>query len=311
MSEFTDMTERVSATDSSLYLGRLVWYSITDAAYVNHIEWCRDLIEQGLLDHLPPSPRSSDVFKRACTATQKKRVPTDDPGKFMNILIREVGKDAQKVWRHVVVETVDTNGHSLDYSECASITFDRQAQSIAIEIINPCGERPEVQAVLAELQDQYRVWYNMLTPYAVRELIRKIIRTFGATALRDGVYFVKEEFADRIDALEAVVKALPEGSDFHSLPLIDDRKQRDMLRKSFEAESIGEIDRILGEITEINRSGRKITADRYADFKVEYDRLRKKAQDYSSLLDEAMSETGSRLEIMDSAIFGLMGSVKV
>lgn len=309
MTDFTDAVARLENLDNSLFLGRICWYAITETSYINHELFCQELLRREFSAALPPVPRSSDVFKRACTASQKNRVPVDDG--FVNILVREVGKNAQFIWRTIVAEKIDTEGHRLDYTECIALTYDRQAQTIVTEVLNPLGESQAVQAVEQEIKDLYAAWFNVLTPYAVREHIRRLIRGLGASVLRDGVYFVPEEHSARVDALEEIVAIVGGGSLFHSLPLVDDRKQRQMLRAAFEADSVGEIDRLVGEIGEILRTDRKISSDRFADFKVEYDRLRGRVGDYSELLDEAMDASGSRLEVMDQLLFQLMGRIKV
>lgn len=317
MSDLTEAITRLDQLDESLYLGRICWYAITNTSHIEHNAFCQELLRHFNSAALPPVPRSSDVFKRACTAAQKKNVPTTESDKLMNILIREVGKDANNIWRHVVVETVDTSGHALDYSECVSIHYDRQAQSINVKPIcdsagtpHLASEDPAVLAVVQEVRDLYSHWFNMLTPYAVREHIRRLVRNMGATILRDGVYFVPQEHADKVEALEKIVEFVGGGSMFHSLPLVDDRKQRKMLRAAFEEDSVGQIDAMLAEIGNIFRNDRKISSATFADYKVAYDGLRGKIANYSDLLDEAMETTASRLEVMDRALFDLMGRVK-
>lgn len=311
MSDFSEAVERLSNYDPSTFLGRLCWYVVTEDSYVDHAEFCRSLISNNLNDHLPPAPRASDVFKRSCTAAQVKRVPTAQPTVFVNYLIREVGKDPDNIWRRLVAETVDTEGRTLGYEEVAELHFFRPTQKITIKPMVATLD-PAADAVIAEVENQFLAWNNTLTPYAVRELIRKILRGFNATVLRDGVYFVREVHAEKVDALEAIVAILPGGSNFHSLPLLDDRKQRLMLKQAFEDESIGEVDRLLGEMrTVMTQPTAKITSDRFADFKLQYDALRSKVADYSDLLDEAMENTASRLEILNQAIFEIMGRIKV
>jgi len=252
------------------------------------------------------------VFKRACTKSQRKNVPVaGDPNKRRNLLIREVGKDADNIWRHLVIETVDTDGHRLGYEECVEFHFDRKAEKINIKNLSGCASDPDVTEVTEEVKNLYTTWNNALTPYTVRQSIRKIVLGMGATILRDGVYFVRNEFADKVDTLEEVVGNLPGGSNFHSLPLIDDQKQREMLKLAFEEESVGEVDSIIGEIRDIIQNDRKVTSDRFAEFKLKYDELKGKTSDYSELLGDALLGSNTRLELMDKAIFELMGRIRV
>lgn len=317
--EFAEAVARIEQYDPAMFLGRCCYYQITENSHVDHNQFCQALLSVGLDQMLPPVPRNSDVFKRACTAAQEKRVPTSVDGVFANFMIREVGKDPDNIWRRVVAETVDSMGQTLTYTEMADIHFQRPTGAITITpltvVIDGAVDQhlvDEAARVTTAVKNLYVGWQNTLTPFAVRELIRKIIRGLNATILRDGLYFVKEQHAGKVEAVEQVVNQTPGGSLFNSFPLIDDSKQREMLRQSFEAESVGEVDRLLGEIREIMvDSSQRITSDRFAGLKMEYDALRRKCADYSDLLDTAMVETASRLEVMDAGLFELMGRVKV
>lgn len=318
--DFAQAVDRLNTYDPDMFLGRVAYYAITEESYVDHSTFCQALLSVGLNALLPPVPRQRDIFKRACTAAQRKRVPTSQPGVFVNFMLREVGKDADNVWRRVVAETVDANGRTLTYIEMFDVHFYQPDGSIKITPW-PDGEPADLPdaAIITEatiitetIRTLYVGWQNTLTPFAVRELIRKIIRGLSATVMRDGLYFVREAHAAKIEALETVVNATPGGSIFHSFPVIDDSKQREALRKAFEAESVEQVDRLLGDIREIMiDSDKRITSDRFAGLKMEYDGLRRKCAEYSDLLDTALVETASRLEIMDAALFELMGRVRV
>lgn len=297
--------------DSDMFLGRLCWYNVTEQSYVDHAEFCKALVSHGLDTILPPAPRPSDVFKRACTASQRKKVPTAEPGVFCNYNIIEVGKDVDNIWRHIVREKVDTEGHMLSYEDVYELHFYRPTITVKCK---PMGNGNDAIAddVADAVRNTFKHLDNLLTPMAVRMFLRKTLQGLHATTVRPsgGVYFIREDHAQRIAALEDAIGNLPGGSSFHSLPLIDDTKQRVMLKRAFEDESIGEVDSLLGEIAKIIKEKKQITSDRFAEFKVEYDRLRTKVADYSDLLDEAMEATASRLEIMNDVLFDLMGHIK-
>lgn len=315
MNEFDALQEHLNQYDPDLFLGRLCWFSITEQSRVDHGDFCKALMSSGLMSHLPPAPRPSDVFKRSCTQNQRKRVPTTDPKIFVNYLIREVGKDADNIWRILLAEQVDTDGHKLGHNQLYELHFHRPTSVIKATEINGYkpGSDAEADGIVAGVKSAFQVWNNMLTPYAIRELVRKVLDGMSATVVRPsgGVYFIREDHAAKIDAMESVISGLPGGSSFHSLPLVDDSKQRGMLKQAFEDESIGEVDRLLGEISEIMKSGQQISSDRFSDFKVEYDRLLKKVADYSDLLDEAMESTASRLEVMNEVLFTLLGRIRI
>ncbi len=303
---------QLKAFDEELFLGQLCWYSIPEDVRVDHGAMCRALLEAGLNGCLPPSVRSVDVFKRACTAAQRKNVPGDDPAVRFNYLIREVGKDLDNVWRRLVEERVDTEGRTLGYTEIYELRFERNPQIVSHR---PLVSVPDAAAtaIVNEVQRNFAAWNNVLTPHAIREVVRRHLTQMNSTVVRPsgGVYFVRESHARSLQALEQVINDICGPSSFHTLPLVDNSKQRALLKQAFEAESIDEIDRLLGEVRQITLKGSTITADRFAEFKLQTDHLRKKVLDYSDLLDTALENTATRLEIMDEALFELVGRVKV
>lgn len=306
--EFTDYQERVDTLDEGMYLGRVTWYALTEGAYQHHGDFCRKISDSGMSWGLPTVPRSHDVFRRVTTEAQRRRQPTSNPDQFINFNFVEVGHDGDHIWRNLVAETVDRADHALDYQVIAEVVFARNTNKITWTTLSD-GSELLVQEIMDQIVSQFLSQYDLVTPYTLREYVRKIIRNTGATVLRDGVYFIREEYADQIAALDDVVNSIPGGM-FHSLPLIDDRKQREMLRQAFEDESVGEIDKLIDEVTGLLRDKKPITSNRFAGFFERYSNLRGKVVDYSDLLDMAMVGTSTRLEVMNDTLGELANLVK-
>lgn len=320
MSTFTDYVSDIYAKydGRDMFLGYLVWYTVTEDTEVEHSVFTAQLLTQlnDVLDEdveLPPAPRPSDVFKRACKASERKRqLPVDDTHSATNYMIREAGADPDHVWKVIVRERVDTEGHSLGYDELYRVTFVRKPGVIKFENIN--GQHDLTADTICDNIDvYYHANLNKLTAYAVREYVRKLLeRQLHAIKVRSsgGVYFVSKDKSPVVEAIDSIVNGLDSSANFHIMPLVDDSKQREMLKAAFEDESIGEIDSLLGDITDILKSDKRITADRYAGFQASFTELRKKIVSYSDLLDEAMEATASRLEIAQTQMFELLAKVK-
>lgn len=312
MTDFSDHQERMADTDEALYLGHVVWYALTEQAYQHHGDFCRKISDSNMSWGLPAVPRNHDVFRRVTTEAQRRRHPTATHGQFINFNFVEVGHDNDYIWRHLVAETVDRDDHRLDYEVLAEVIFNRNTNTITWSMMDAMPN-PMTLALVQEILDkiiaEFLDQYDLVTPYTLREYVRKIIRSTGATVLRDGVYFIQEAHADQIAALDTVVNSIPGGM-FHSLPLLDDRKQREMLRTAFEGESVGEIDKLIDEVTDLLRNKKEITSSRFAGFFERYSNLRGKVVDYSDLLDMAMVGTSTRLEVMNETLGELANLVK-
>lgn len=295
-SEFRDHLERMLQADQRLLLGYLTWYSVSDVK-VSHGDVVRALVAAGIDTNLPLPPKDADVFRRVCTKAEKKRVPTAEDGVFENYLVRDMNADTDKVYRRVVVEKVDAKGHKLGYEQLYDITFDKASAKITERKLGPANVVAE--DVVRAVKQNFATDRGTLNSYAVREWIRHFILSLSATQVRPGggVYFVSEDKYDKVQALEKFCQAMGTGVDFHYLPLVDDKKQREMLHRAFESEAADEIDGMLGEIADIRAAGRKITQSRYEDFLRKYHILTDRATEYGELLEEKLSTTHSRLEI--------------
>src|SRR5918996_2030849 len=104
---------------------------------------------------------------------------------------------------------------------------------------SPGGSDP----VLKTIEDGYAAGRHRHNSYAVRELIRRELTLANATLVRPtgGVYFVMRTNAPALDKVLLLGEQL-EGTSVHALPLIDDAKQRQMVREAVENETVLEID---------------------------------------------------------------------
>jgi hypothetical protein len=320
---FTEAVDKLTTNyDSDMFLGRLVWYTVTEDLNITHKTFHETVLDNFMgLDTqpvLPGFPRPTDVFKRACTAAQVRNVPKGGEGAedhTYNYMVRPAGHDDEHVWRVIVREEVDPNGHELSYDELVKVTFNRKTEKLRFNNVDRDTEHGDehVNDIVGAIYDYFKAEADRITPYAVREFTRKFLeRTLHSIKVRPagGVYFVNEAHAPAIEALDRTLNGW-QGSTFHFMPLIDDSKQRQMLRAAFEDESVGEVDRIVGEMAEIMAEGGKISSDRFANYKVEYDSIRKKVSDYSALLDENLERTVNRLDIMEKVLIELIDHVKV
>lgn len=290
-------------------IGRLCWYSISEMA-VSHDAIKQGLTDNGLVSHIPPMPRDSDVFKRVSTAAQRRNVATSRAGVFRHYMIRPVsGVGEAVIVRSIVIEEKDTHGKRLGYKRVRDFEFDRATSRITttdkflrIDAVT--------EAITREVIDEYNATRGHLNSYAVRELIRNLLLKAGATMVREGVYFLPEANAGTVDALEAFANGLGNSVSFHSLPLVDDVKQRAMVKRAFEAESVDAVDKMMDEISTIRRAGTAITEDRYANMLTSYRELVKRTKEYEALLETGLTGTHSRLEIFQKQIVQLIEMVK-
>lgn len=312
--------DRVEASiDSDYYLGRLFWYAMPELR-VPYKDFQAHLTAAGITSSPPHEPKDLDKFKSTCADVKRNRVPTNNSEVFENY--KQVAfHDADTITRRIIRERVNNTGKRVGYTELFDVIFDRETSDLTFKGIN--GFRFRANTTPADIRDQIIDRYYMdrgcLNAYSIREWMRDLIMRLGATKVRPGggVYFLREAHMKLIESLEILGEALGDyivvdGSrvEFHSLPLLDDEKQREMVQRAFEAETVDAIDALLSEVTELTKAGKVITKDRYAAFLDQFQSLTERTREYEDLLEEKLASTTTRLDIFQRSLFGLRKNVK-
>lgn len=310
LTTFSEYEAQVRAKDSGSYLGHLVWFGVAETS-VRHADLEAKLKAGGLERFTPAAPRDDDVFRRTFYNGQRRHLETDDPEVFENLLVREVGRRDGVIVKRIVVETVDTSGHKLGYREAVDIRFDSTKPDEML--VKPLGDDENSRAwdLASVLAAEYRDARGCVDARAVREIIRQVLGAAMATSLRPGggLYFVPMDFVELLDGLEAVANGLP-GSMVHSVPLVDDEKQRDLVRRALEAETVDEIDRIVDEITAIVRSGKKVSMKQWSAFTARHRAVNERTKQYSGLLEQTLEDTDDRLRILGMEMANLLSAME-
>jgi hypothetical protein len=311
-----EQAKRLSTVDSEGLLGQLLWYSMSEVR-VPHADAVKIITDEGIT-HVPNKPRDADVFKRIASKVSRTKVPTNDEDIFENYRWVEF-KDDDEITRRLIRETVDNNGRKLSVTERLDVSFRRDTSKITVHPIATDVGGYDI-SLADEVVSGFDTWKGCLNAYALREWMRAHI--YGrclATKVKPGggVYFVQQAFVGNVEALERIAVQLQAYTtethgevEFHSLPLLDDLKQREMVQKYFEAETVDAVDEMMAEITKISKSSRKISTDKYAEMLTKYQDLQAKTKDYEDLLEQKLASTTTRLDLFERSLKGILGKVK-
>src|SRR5690606_37326404 len=157
---------------------------------------------------LPPAPRATDIFKRACTNSERNKVPTEDSAVRSNYNVRPAGHDADHVWRVIVKEDIDSEGHRLSYTELVQVSFDRKNESIHFDDLEGVVDLDDASIQVVNeikwfIKDYFKTEAGQLTPYAIRELVRKFLeKQIHAVKVSSsgGVDFIQDDFVNDVEA---------------------------------------------------------------------------------------------------------------
>jgi hypothetical protein len=318
MTVLDEQAQRLANVDAENFLGQLLWYSMSEVR-VPHQDAVNLMNAEGIVG-VPLAPKDADVFKRITSKVKRDKIPTHDPDVFYNYRMVEF-RDDESITRRVVRERIDSAGKKLSVQERFDIDFNRATSQIEFKDIanGLVYNSADDVSIRDEVQSEYDMWRGCMNAYGLRQWMRGKILGLGATMVRPGggIYFVHQTHVDQVEALERLGSKLEpycvdtNGKvEFHSLPLVDDRKQRDMIQKAFEAETVDAIDEIMAEIAKIAKSDRKITSDRYAGLVTQYKELTAKTTDYEELLEQKLASTSARLELFERSLRNILPKVK-
>lgn len=309
MSTYTEYTQHLTATNTP-FIGMLAWYGVSDTARVMVQDLLKKVNETDAPIKVPQVAKPADVFRRATKQAQRNKVPTGKPGTFYNFLIRDVGYDDEYVRRHLVAEQVDAKHRDLEYEILSRITFEKATRKLEF---NDSSETDlATLETVAEIKNFISKFIedNSLTVATV--VLRSIIRTCLETTLLGtsvrqggGVYFIKMDFAEQLEAAWHVCNSF-DGVSLHMLPLVDDEKQRTMVRESFISESTGAANHLISDINDLLKMNGPVTAKKYTEISVRYTELKDKLDQYSDILEDNLGVARSSIEVAGKQMKALL-----
>jgi hypothetical protein len=321
MATILDMYSRRvdSSVESDNLLGRLFWYTLSEMR-VPHDQFTQLLTDAGITSSHPLDPKDANVFKRVCSSVKRLKIPTNNPDIFENYRMVEF-RDNDSTTRRVVRERVNNAGRKLGFTELFDIVFDNATADLVFKPVKGFNFRENTvpSGIRDQVIDDFYDQRGCLNAYHIREWMRGYILRLGSTMVRPGggVYFLREAHRGTIEALETIGEQLveyvvePSGKvEFHSLPLIDDTKQREMVQRAFEAETIDAIDDLLAEVSTITKGKKLITSDRYAGLLDRFQDLNGRTKEYEDLLEQKLASTSTRLSIFQQSLLALRKQVK-
>lgn len=300
--------------DPSIYLGFLCWYSVPGKCESTFEEFKQLIEDTGAPIHLARPPKPTNVFRRGCTTAQKnhRKVATAIPDSFYNYTIRETGSDDQKLYRKMVREEIDQEGHTLDFVELGDVTFIRETGRIKHQATLQGASDPMFNEIVNEVREFVRENAFTVTAYQIREGIRHALEGGKVRAVRvnpnGGVYFVNATKAETLSQIEHLCSKL-EGVTFELPPLLDDGKQRELLRTAFQEESVGALQELSAQALEIAENDGTITEDKWIKMRLDYEDQRDRVREYKALLNDALGESQASLEICEQQILNLRKKV--
>lgn len=293
-----------------LLLGHIAWYTITKPqvtqpeieAMVTRLDLSKSII--------PKEPRPGDAFKRACRYSERSGLALPLTDNKANFLIRSVAQSHEEIERHLVLEEVDPQGKHLSYTTAAKLTFNRKEDKLQIAKLSLTDQDRDqmVTETLNIFGNNFEDALKYIDAQVIRRMVREQLEIMGAIAIRKqgSVYFAPIKEKDRTLALEEFCSQMGHGSVFHSVPLPDTTKQREMIRVAFEDEVHEEAAQAITELRRLRAAGTAITPRAWTDYRNKLNRLKGNYKEYGALVSVEMTKADTELEALERQLAEFM-----
>lgn len=265
---------------------------------------------------LPPARREGDVFASACRSVETTGGKTTSAAHKLVVTVDAVMDDPSAIVYQIGRRVVDRSARVVEHEKAMRVTYDKTADAanpgdgMLFEPLDPAH-----YAALAPLEDEIRAHFAKHTStvpgYKVRGVLRTYMGVMGATNLRGkagGVYFVPARHKETIDGLtEALADLYGEDADLYTIPLVNDEGAREMVRKHFTVNAVGQVEELMAKLAEAltgtrQRAIRKDFITGVVERRREIATLR---NEYSALLKTELHDLGSKIEDLDEQIEAL------
>lgn len=307
---YTAYSEHLRASETP-FIGLLAWFHVSERAEVKQPDLAKLVEETGAPLKVPKLAKPANLFRRACNDSQRNKIPTGKPGTFYNFMIRDLGYDDICVRRQLVAEQLDAKQRELGYDILTKITFNKITEELTFE--DNEEERDDATLkVVDEIRDEISNFLSdkayVISPVVMRSIIRNAFESslFG-TSVRPGggVYFVRMPFSEQLEAVDHVCEAL-DGTSVSMLPLVDDAKQRMMVKEAFKGEVSETSSHLVTRMKEMLNSDDPVTAKEYNSVLQEYTEAKKRLDLYGDILSSEKSYVESSLEIVNFQLQSLL-----
>jgi len=282
------------------YLGSLLWFTVGVVLEIPADDLQQALDDFDLKKFMPREINPRDAFRRATKLVERKRDPYGTET-YVNLLVREVRADSEKLVRQLVREVVDGENIRLEYKPVVHLEIQKDEQLT----IKPLAQ--DLTAAEQATMDHIPEMYEKATQYYdgvhVGYIIKTILNSCNPVSVRPsgGVYFVPQKHADTIESLKELTKRLNNYSgqiQVWSVPVIDATEHREMIEESLEEQVISGSVSLIKEMKSImedpTKSPSKKLVQRYVN---QVRKLKDQVSEYEEMLETQATKARENLEL--------------
>jgi hypothetical protein len=304
------LSDYEAAVQQQSTLGYIAWYSLPDP-HISEDDIKKHAKTAGVKeDHLPGAPRPSDSFKRAVRKTDLLKTKYYSlPGNEnkLSYMVRPVVMRGNNLEAHLVMEVLDSSGKRLSHQDLVAFKWDNETNSFDIaNLVDPMPFQAGVDNRSGYFVKTFKDGLTEVEPQAIRNTFRQELWDMDALNVRSrgGIYFIPEASKPAMSNLETFATLV--GADFHTLPLPDTTKQKDMLMAAFENDVHGQAYETIEALDKVLTSGKKIPPSVWARHKKRFDDLTARTAQYSDLVDSELDKAGTELMVLRKKVMEVL-----
>lgn len=323
-SDFRRYIDEAQALPDDCVLGNVIWFTVSDGQYpADDIE--KRFADLGLNPGLlPPKPKAIDAFEKATARfTGYKYAVGDD---IAELLVRDVIRDGERLVRQITREIKRTTAGGkkirLAYDKVAELYFAKPviragktvpgSERVRLSIdpnAGPLlhqGEEKILRGVLKEVDTEYTRLRDFLDGDKIRWVVRDYVNFLNGVMLKKSVYFVHSTRTEELLRLQQFLNGLGNGCALTLLPMADLKNLREEVVEAFQNEAEKDLEEVVKAIQKV-RLTRKgaISTNQYVRLKTEYERVMRKAMEYSRTLKVGQERTAGAAEVALEALLAL------
>jgi hypothetical protein len=163
-------------------------------------------------------------------------------GRFLNLLVRDVAQDKEKIVRHVVREIRDKQNVRLEFLPVTDLRLTESDAGSNLMIMPLTSLQSDEMVVIERFRKDFEVERESYNGSAVRAIIMNVLKDCDLVNVRPsgGVYFTPDEHKAKIESLKLLVSEMQKyninghKSTLWDIPVINAEEQKEMLQESLE-----------------------------------------------------------------------------
>lgn len=242
---------------------------------------------------------ASDAYRRATSSVKGKIIRTKDNSK-VKLEVDEIGCNDKIIKRAIGIKRIDSQAEDINYGILCEAIFDRQTKQITVKESNKVDisvydimEQSQIDHICNEIERSYidkckyhdkdtirNIVVNIVTSTHPIQLMQTRICKFVPRGSTELIYNLKS-------ALEEMSSYTLDNKDniVDIIPIIDTEDQRQTVQTSYEKEIRTEMFNLTQELKDILVNKQELSTKTARSYMTKFLYLKKKADEYSNLLD--------------------------